>query len=39
VDIDAVQSEIKGNIGRAMFFYDTVESTNTVALELAKGTE
>jgi len=39
VDIDAVQSEIKGNIGRAMFFYDTVGSTNTVALELAKGTE
>jgi BirA family biotin operon repressor/biotin-[acetyl-CoA-carboxylase] ligase len=39
VDIDAVKSEIKGDIGKEILFYDTVGSTNTVALELAEGTE
>jgi BirA family transcriptional regulator, biotin operon repressor / biotin---[acetyl-CoA-carboxylase] ligase len=39
VDIDAIRSEIKGDIGRQIVFYDTVGSTNTVALELAEGTE
>jgi BirA family transcriptional regulator, biotin operon repressor / biotin---[acetyl-CoA-carboxylase] ligase len=39
VDIDAVRSGIKGDIGRNVFFYNTVGSTNTVALELAEGAE
>ncbi len=39
MDIDAIRSEIKGDIGRQIVFYDTVGSTNTVALELAQGTE
>jgi BirA family transcriptional regulator, biotin operon repressor / biotin---[acetyl-CoA-carboxylase] ligase len=39
VDIDAIRSEITGDIGRQIVFYDTVGSTNTVALELADGTE
>jgi BirA family transcriptional regulator, biotin operon repressor / biotin---[acetyl-CoA-carboxylase] ligase len=39
VNIDIVRSEIKGDIGRKIFFYNTVGSTNTVALELAEETE
>lgn len=39
MDIDVIHSGIKGDIGRKIFFYDTVGSTNTVALELAGGTE
>ena len=38
MDIEAVRSGIKEDIGREIFFYDTVGSTNTVALELAEGT-
>jgi BirA family biotin operon repressor/biotin-[acetyl-CoA-carboxylase] ligase len=32
VDIDAIRSQIKGDLGRQIVFYDTVGSTNTVAL-------
>lgn len=39
MDIDAVRSGIKGDIGRKIFFYETVGSTNTVALELAEDVE
>lgn len=34
MDIDAVLSGIKGDIGKRIFFYDRVSSTNTVALGL-----
>jgi BirA family transcriptional regulator, biotin operon repressor / biotin---[acetyl-CoA-carboxylase] ligase len=35
---EAITSRIKGIIGREIFIYDTVSSTNTVALELAENT-
>jgi BirA family biotin operon repressor/biotin-[acetyl-CoA-carboxylase] ligase len=38
VDIGAIRTHIKGNLGRQIIFYDTVGSTNTVALGLDEGT-
>lgn len=34
--IGDIKAEIKGGIGREIFFYETVGSTNTVALDLAE---
>jgi BirA family biotin operon repressor/biotin-[acetyl-CoA-carboxylase] ligase len=34
--IGDIKAEVKGSIGREIFFYDTVESTNTIAAELAE---
>lgn len=39
MDIDAVRSQIKGDLGRQIVFYDTVGSTNTVALGCGEETE
>jgi BirA family biotin operon repressor/biotin-[acetyl-CoA-carboxylase] ligase len=39
VNIDVIRSGIRGDIGKKIFFYDTVGSTNTVALDLAEGSE
>lgn len=39
MDIDAVRSGTKGIIGSKILFYDTVGSTNTVALGIAEETE
>jgi BirA family biotin operon repressor/biotin-[acetyl-CoA-carboxylase] ligase len=38
VEIDDIKAEIKGGIGREIFFYETVGSTNTVASDLAEKT-
>jgi BirA family biotin operon repressor/biotin-[acetyl-CoA-carboxylase] ligase len=35
VEIDDIKAEIKGVIGREIFFYETVGSTNTIASDLA----
>jgi len=38
VEIDDIKAEIKGGIGREIFLYETVGSTNTVASDLAEKT-
>jgi BirA family biotin operon repressor/biotin-[acetyl-CoA-carboxylase] ligase len=38
VKISDIKAEIKGGIGKEIFFYETVDSTNTVALDLAEKT-
>jgi len=38
VEIDDIKAEIKGSIGREIFFYETVGSTNTIASDLAEKT-
>ena len=38
MEIDNIKAEIKGGIGREIFFYETVGSTNTVASDLAEKT-
>ena len=38
MEIDDIKAEIKGGIGREIFFYETVGSTNTVASDLAEKT-
>jgi BirA family biotin operon repressor/biotin-[acetyl-CoA-carboxylase] ligase len=38
VKISEIKAEIKGGIGKEIFFYETVDSTNTVALDLAEKT-
>ncbi len=37
MDIDVIKSGITGDIGRELFYYDVVGSTNAVALEIAGG--
>lgn len=40
LSVEAIKGGIKGSIGRKIFFYETVGSTNTIAAELAeKGEE
>ena len=38
MNIDEIKSKITGCIGREIFFYDTVDSTNTIASEIAPQT-
>lgn len=38
MEIDDIKAEIKGSIGREIFFYETVGSTNTIASDLAEKT-
>lgn len=38
MEIDDIKAEIKGGIGREIFFYETVGSTNTIASDLAEKT-
>jgi BirA family biotin operon repressor/biotin-[acetyl-CoA-carboxylase] ligase len=35
VEIDNIKAEIKGDIGREIFFYEAVSSTNTIASDIA----
>jgi len=36
LSVDNIKAEVKGSIGREIFFYETVGSTNTIAAELAE---
>jgi len=36
LDIDRIKAGIKGTIGREIYLYDIVDSTNTIALELSE---
>ncbi len=38
MNIDEIKAKITGCIGREIFFYDTVDSTNTIASEIAPKT-
>ena len=38
MNIDEIKSKVTGCIGREIFFYDTVDSTNTIASEIAEKT-
>lgn len=38
MEAESIKARIQGVIGRDIFFYDTVSSTNTVALEIAENT-
>jgi BirA family biotin operon repressor/biotin-[acetyl-CoA-carboxylase] ligase len=38
VRIDDIREKVKGNLGREILFYETVDSTNTVAQDLAEKT-
>lgn len=39
MDVNVILSAVKGKIGRKVFFYERVESTNAVALEIGEGIE